>query len=742
MRRKLYLICVYLIFIQIQAPAQTISPKLNISKITIYWDTSLSMQNKDIAKEMVFLESYFKTTPNADVALVTFSNEINLQKTFSIRNSNWSDLKQTLLQTTYDGIAFYEILKQQLTTDTCFIFTDGIEVLDLFVLNSTTKTTVVNSSKKANSATLKFESEKSGGNFINLSKKSITEIITPLNSNSPINNNNSKAVNQKIIVDSPHFISGHVYNSSGPLLGATITVNGKKGVVTKSNGEFKIKASKEDVLTISYLGMKTQEILIKEDRKLEIVLISNETELEEVVVAGNSKVVNKVDTGYGKSNKEKIGYAVQSINADDLSQGRDDNVSLHGKFSGVTRYGGNDDISQMIFRANSMLLNLYPLILVDGTPMSRSSTAGRVELTNFIDPNNIAKITVLKGLAATNRYGSEGGNGVILITTKTALAGEKSENNKNTALLKNNNFTENLKALDNSLKDISYIKEYKQFKTLNDAYNYYLKQRVNYLEQPMYFVHISDYFLQFYNYELSSKILSNCLENNTNTIEVLKIVAYKAEQQQDLYLARKVYEKLLKLRPLDSQSYRDLALVYQETGNHQQALEIYKNIKSNSYKGVNFTGLEKVIDNEMRRLILNHKNNLDLTNVSDYFLKDLIFDARIVIDYTQILANFEIQFVNPQNKFFTWPHTSSETAMRIEEEKEKGFNTEEFLLIDAQKGEWQINIASNIKKSNTPIVLKYTVYKNYATSNETKEIQTIELTSVKEKKLLGKIYIK
>ncbi|WP_457610665.1 hypothetical protein, partial [Lutibacter sp.] len=75
------------------------------------------------------------------------------------------------------------------------------------------------------------------------------------------------------------------------------------------------------------------------------------------------------------------------------------------------------------------------------------------------------------------------------------------------------------------------------------------------------------------------------------------------------------------------------------------------------------------------------------------------------------------------------------------EEKEQGFNTEEFLLIDAEKGQWQINVKSEMNQHKKPIVLKYTVYKNYGKQNEIKETKLIILNNLKEKQLLGDIRI-
>jgi len=745
MYKKLFFLCVLILQTFVEAKPDYLIP--STKKITIFWDTSLSMRDKDLDKEINLLENYFYNIPNVEVKLVTFSNTINLQKSFTIVNSDWNQLKEELLAINYDGVAFYDVLLEDTTSDINFLFTDGIEVIDKLLLNDATPTYVINSSKKANFKVLIKQSVKSKGKYINLLKRTIQEALIKLNINdakilkvSPklfakqrISNTNTTLNNNKL--------EGIVYGSEGVLVGATITINGKTlGVVTDDKGKFNLKVNRGDILVVSFLGKKTKEILVEALPTIEILLVSNENELDEVVVKAK-KTEEISNTGFGKKEKKKLGYAVQSISSKDLPEGRDDNLSVHGKFSGVTSYGGSDDISQMVLRANSILLNVYPLIVIDGTPIKRSSSVGSIQLSSFINPSNIANITLLKGLAATNRWGGEGSNGVILITTKTALVnGKQGDKLYDQALLRDNNFTENLSLVVSNINE-KYIEELKEFKTLNEVYAHYLKQRVNYLDDPLYFVNISDYVLQFGNKELASKILSNCLEINVGTIETLKLVAYKVEKNQDFFLAKQIYEKIAILKPRDAQSYRDLALIYQETGYYQKALSIYKKIQNNNYEGVDFSGIHKVVTNEMSRLILQHSNELDLSDVAEHYLKDLDYDARIVFEYNDNIADFELQFVNPQKKFFTWSHTKAENEMRLYEEKEQGFNTEEFLLIDAEKGEWQINIENKMPQSKKPFVIKYTVYRNFGKTNETKEIKILILNTIKGKQMVGKISI-
>lgn len=749
-RTLLFLSC-FLLVTSLKAYHLDIIPP--IKKITIYWDTSLSVKDKDIDKELSFLDAYFNKTPNAVVDLITFSNSIDAQQRFNVVNSNWNGLKEMLLKTTYDGVAIYDVLLQETTSDLNFLFTDGLEVIDKLILNKITPTYVINSSKKTNLAILNQQNQLSNNIFIDLTKTNTQQALVLLSSNKlkkeivTKRKKSKKNVIREKLTQNNDFITGSVYSSDGALLGATISINGEKGVVTDVNGEFSIKATNGDILIASYLGMQTQEILVSEDRRVEILLLNDETQLDEVVVNGKSKYVEEeVETGYGKTSKKKLGYAVKTITEKELMSGEATNISdaVRGKM-GANQHSDGSDLSLMVFRGWD---GYFALIVIDGVPLRRNTKSGmdRVggtgtnKLLDFIDPRNVASVTVLKGLAATNRFGSEGGSGVILITTKSSLAGKKNKNSQNTALAKDNDFTENLSSISTIINE-KYIEELKEFKTLNEVYNHYLKQRTYYFNDPLYFVNISDYITQFGNKELASKILSNILELYPQDIILFKLVAYKAEQQQDFFFAKRIYEKIAKLKPRDAQSYRDLALSYQETDYYQKALNIYKKMLNKDYSGVDFSGIQKVITNEMRGLILRHKDKLDLSGIPEFYLKDVDYDARIVVEYNDTTANFELQFVNPQKKFFSWSHTKAANEIRLYEEKEQGFNTEEFLLIDAEKGQWQINVKSEMNQHKKPIVLKYTVYKNYGKPNEIKETKLIILNNLKEKQLLGNIRI-
>ena len=110
MHKFFYTLLMSTLLLHSPVQAQSTTPELEIKKATIYWDSSLSMLDKAVEKELDFLDNYFHNIPNASVDLVVFSNSIDLQQSFSIVNSEWTDLRKVLLNTNYDGLAFFDVL--------------------------------------------------------------------------------------------------------------------------------------------------------------------------------------------------------------------------------------------------------------------------------------------------------------------------------------------------------------------------------------------------------------------------------------------------------------------------------------------------------------------------------------------------------------------------------------------------------------------------------------------------------
>ncbi len=228
-------------------------------------------------------------------------------------------------------------------------------------------------------------------------------------------------------------VSGKVISAEDQqgIPGANVLIKGTTtATVTDFDGKFTLNVPDDNaVLVISYLGFLSREVQVGSGTNFDVVLQPDARQLSEVVV-----------TAFGiEQEKKALSFSVQEVGAEEITQSREPNIvdALNAKVAGiqVTRQGGSAGAaSNIVIRGTSSISgNNQPLFVVDGIPVNNSfrasiGTSAGVDYSNRaidINPNDIENISVLKGPAATALYGIQGGNGVILITTKKGTKGGK-----------------------------------------------------------------------------------------------------------------------------------------------------------------------------------------------------------------------------------------------------------------------------------------------------------------------------
>ena len=206
-------------------------------------------------------------------------------------------------------------------------------------------------------------------------------------------------------------LKGIVSDSSGELPGVNIIVKGTtNGTTTRLDGSYVLSNVKPtDIIVFSYIGYKTIEIGVEGRVVLDVILIEDTNSLDEVVVVG-----------YGVKKKSLVTGAISSIDSKQIKSSSNQRVEqiLQGRTSGVTvssSSGSPGSGAKIRIRGAGSSGNSNPLYIVDG--MKTSSIAS-------IAPSDIASIEILKDAASAAIYGTEGANGVVIITTKKGKIGE------------------------------------------------------------------------------------------------------------------------------------------------------------------------------------------------------------------------------------------------------------------------------------------------------------------------------
>lgn len=204
-------------------------------------------------------------------------------------------------------------------------------------------------------------------------------------------------------------VKGHVKDHTGePLIGANILIKGTSvGTISDVDGNFTLKAAVNDILSITCIGFKGQELTVTGSNTPLVITLQEDTEmLDEVVVIG-----------YGQVKKGDVTGSLLTVKPDELNKGKQLTAedALVGKVAGVNIVPGSGAPGSggtiRIRMGASLSADNDPLIVIDGVPVSNASISS-------INPNDIASFTVLKDASATAIYGSRASNGVIIITTK------------------------------------------------------------------------------------------------------------------------------------------------------------------------------------------------------------------------------------------------------------------------------------------------------------------------------------
>lgn len=868
-------------------------------EITLYWDVSLSEKDRDLEKELQFLDTYLKYLNKVKVNLVTFSNTIQSEKRYNIKNGNWEDLKTELSTSIYDGGTSYANLFSNVAANEILLFSDGMKNLSDFPKTFTAPVFVINSLVKANHSELKNICETTKGKYINLKNNTVLEAVELMqfevfkflgvessnktleiypnkavsvdkdfsitgkgyNENDTITlqfgygdvvtktetitltkaidnplvkriwaqkklgvlqleselnkediithsklynlvsnhtslivletvwdyvrykitppeelleeynkilaRNNGKRVQAvaEIVEDEEEVevvklneafkdgnfqgtVSGTISDENGlPMPGVSVLVKGtNNGTQTDFDGNYSITAASGDILSFSSIGYHTLEADVGDSSNISFGMQVDVSSIDEVVI-----------TAMGiKRKRDAVTSSYQEVKTEELSKANNPSVisSLSGKVSGLqinqTR-GGIDAQTRIVLRGNrSISGNNEALIVINGAISDKG-------FLDALDPNDIDNVNVIKGASGSALYGSRGSNGVIVVTTKrfnttngSYNTSSRSSRNNSSSRTRNTNKPKKykgelkIKTFNNNAK---YIKELSKTETIEEAYTLYLKQRENYKDVPAYYVDVYDFFKTWKEDKYSLRILTNIAEIDFDNYELLRVFAYKLEESNNYKLASYIYKQVLKLRPEDSQSYRDLALAYNAIGDNQKAFNLLNDIVTGSiYKTEGrrkFRGMETITKHEINKVI-QETTNLDISKLDSINKINTTFDVRIVIDWNHNDTDIDLHIIDPNLEECFYSHSKTAMGGEMSADMTQGFGPEEFTLKNAKKGTYFVKVnyfGDRYQKIENPTFMKVTMFKNYGKPNETKSIKVIRLTKTKNKEIVAKIEI-
>ncbi|WP_293295331.1 carboxypeptidase-like regulatory domain-containing protein [Allomuricauda sp.] len=529
-------------------------------------------------------------------------------------------------------------------------------------------------------------------------------------------------------------ILGRITDGKIPLSNVHVT-NLSSEFTTKSNKEgfYKISAIPKEKLQFTYLGMDTITIIIEDvTHNLNIVMHHRVEALDEVVVTKKlskqkSLAMNYftdstiINTSFGYISPNTVPYNLKIIDGSELTTGTDVLWAIASRRAGIWMgtYGSpSTGVNRSLFmRGRSSINNQKPVLFeIDKNIFTTPPV--------WLDVSMIQRVGIIPGLQAVWRYGEIASGGVVIINTINGVHGLREDNSLqryDQAKLRDNYVTEKV-FLDTEIKNDlpAYLNEMNTAKSLNRALEVYEAYENHYSRIPYFYLDAFTYFYDKFESDRADEILIKNLDSFEKNPVWLKALAFTYESQSRLGKAHEVYKKIYALRPDYAQSFIDLANSYENLEKTQQALSIYARHAYLQDKGLissDSLELSDIMEREISSLLRpdNHSSS------------DAGFTGRLVFEWNDSEAEFDLQFVNPNNQYFNWKHTLTEMPERIRSEKELGYSMADFLLDDEFPGTWKINATYHGNKQLTPTYLKVTMYQNYGSKLQTKEVKVFRL---------------
>ena len=535
-------------------------------------------------------------------------------------------------------------------------------------------------------------------------------------------------------------ISGIVSDGRTPLENVQIVVDGADVTLfTDAQGRYTLNTVPGSTIRYSYTGMKTIEIVVEDvTRILNVEMFPDIEELEEVVVTKSrrkskedleieySTNPNLIRSAYGILDPSTSAYQIRMLAEDQFSEvGLCILGVLRGQFPGVGVNGDCINGGYVSIRGSSSLYNDPGAIFdVDGQIFKDAPL--------WLPVANMKRIAVMTGLAARNLYGGIASGGVVVINTHTGHAFSNSKLIKDKARLRNNKYKgDALTAKSLSSSEPTYLQELHEAKSLEETKKIHEFYAPRYGASYSYYVDVLTYFTEYWKDDaFTNKIVQDGLLYFNENPVALKALAYAFQSNGDFKKANELYKELFILRPNYGQSYMDLASSYRELGDGKKAASLYMRydyLVNEGFLENDSTAFAKIMDREFNNLMTLKGKQLFSKKGKDPVLEEDFNGIRIVFEWNDSEAEFELQFVNPEGRYFTTVHSLAVDAERIHKEKLLGYSCEEFLIDESLPGRWQVNVNYLGNKSLTPSYVKATIYYDYGSAAQRKEIKVFKL---------------
>jgi hypothetical protein len=276
-----------------------------------------------------------------------------------------------------------------------------------------------------------------------------------------------------------------------------------------------------------------------------------------------------------------------------------------------------------------------------------------------------------------------------------------------------------------------------------NRYSIYREERADHLLQPGFFLDVAEFFFQEKESALALRILSNLAELQLDDPALLRVLAHRLVQADRPELALPLFEQVLKMRPEEPQSRRDLALVCTALKQHQRAVDLLWEVVAQAWDG-RFPEIEMIALGELNSIVATCGEKLDLSRIDARFLKNLPVGLRVILTWDTDACDIDLWVNDPNGEQAIYSHPRTVQGGRMSRDFTGGYGPEEFLLRNPKPGKYGIKInyyGDRRQSALGPVTAQIRLITGFGTAAEKEQRLTLRLSEKQETMPVGEIQI-
>ena len=752
-------------YAEVPAIAAARIPRPAPKAVGLLWDASGSGRQRDHAKEFKLLDAWFAAVPNTEVRLVELRDVASAPATFKVKNGDWSALRQALENTIYDGATSFDGLADDPKVEEWLLFSDGL--VNYGTTQSAAKLPLhgavhaVLACNQANPAFLRGLAQRGAGEFVNLTDTDPAAAAAQLRGQSlrilSVERNPEQIAQVFPEVNTPVSDGALVVTGMLKVPTAAIRVVIGHDAADARTLELTVRSGENPSQLAARAWATTKIALLSTDLAANKEDIRRTSEEFGIVSADSSLIVLETLADYLRYDitpPEEL-RAEWDAHRRTADEGRRKDLNAHiegivplfeGKVAWWKKAFPKD--APPVSQESSKKDGIARFALADAsrrserearpaaaralTPAPAADSAGdAVALSPFV-----VNAAPESGYRASNTLAGSRGRGGAAIDLPTVSAAES------TGSAADRSVTAASISLQRWEAKAGYLDHLGRAEPAG-RYGVYLEERSAHARQPGFFLDVAEFFFTAKENGLALRVLSNLAELQLEDPALLRVLAHRLVQAGRPELALPLFEQVLKIRPDEPQSYRDLALVCATLKQNQRAVDLLWQVVQKPWDA-RFPEIELIALGELNAIAATSGGKLDLAKVDARLRQNLPVGLRVILTWDANDCDIDLWVDDPNGEQARYDHPLTYQGGRMSRDFTQGYGPEEFILREPNAGKYTVRINYYGDRRQTalgPVTAQVRLITGYGTPAEKEQRLTVRLTDNKETLEIGAIEI-